>query len=352
MEFELIQRYFTQPFTALQMRNKNAVLCGIGDDCARLKLAANMQLLVSADTLVSGIHFFADTPPADIAWKALAVNLSDLAASGASPLGFTLSISAPDLPDLWLEQFSQGLLEIATLFDCPLVGGDTTGAPHTLLVAITAMGQAPLQHTGFNRGNAQTGDQVWVSGLPGLARLGLLHEYKQRGMLSLLLQASQLEPAQAMLLDAPEHLLASALRALHRPIARLNLGQALHGIANAAIDLSDGLSGDLAHIAKASHVSIVLNTSALAALWLQAWPECTPHLDFLIGTSLAGGDDFELAFTIPACQQSQMQIISSRCQVSLHPIGQVTVGQGMWTIDSSGNPAALQSSSFNHFTKI
>lgn len=331
---------------------------GIGDDCASLACAPGEQLHVSTDTLVAGVHFFEDDDPEQIGWKALVCNLSDLAACGASPLAFTLCISLPKFDPDWLSGFSKGLLNAATTFNCPLVGGDTTGSGKNtaIVVSITIFGRSPAGHGGFHRGNAKSGDQLWVSGLPGLARLGLLLAYQARGNLHVLVQDQQLAGHQALLSALPSHLRQRALSALHMPQPRLDLGMKLRGVANAALDLSDGLAGDVAHLAKASGLAIEIDSAALTRLWLQAWPELNAvpvkneFIELLREISCAGGDDFELCWTSPL---DSMQTLKNALGLDGGtPIGRVKPGQGVWLHNDEGSSVALRSNSFDHFSEF
>jgi thiamine-monophosphate kinase len=212
-EFDLIARFFTRPV-------QRAAL-GVGDDCALLAPAPGMQLAVSSDMLVEGRHFFADVDPAALGHKALAVNLSDLAACGARPLAFTLALALPRVDGPWLQSFAQGLLRLADAHGCELVGGDTTQGP--LNICITVFGEVPAGQA-LLRSGARVGDDIYVSGTPGEARLAL----------------------DALLgrIALPAEVLARARQRLEQPTPRVALGQALRGVATSAIDVSDGLLGE------------------------------------------------------------------------------------------------------------
>ena len=232
-EFDLITRYFTRPA-------KRAVL-GVGDDCALWQIQPGMQLAVSTDMLVEGRHFLSTVTPKRLGHKALAVNLSDLAASGAKPVAFTLALAMPRIDESWLQGFSAGLLALADQHTCELVGGDTTQGP--LTICITVMGEVPPGDALLRQG-AQVGDDIYISGSVGDARLAL---EVMRGQLSL--SASDFE---------------SCRQRMEQPQPRIALGSALRGVANACIDVSDGLAGDLGHVLKASQVGAVLTTD-----WVQ-----------------------------------------------------------------------------------
>src|SRR5437868_2059526 len=222
-EFDLIARYFTRPARRSPL--------GVGDDCALLQPAPGMQLAVSTDLLVEGRHFLSTVDPRALGHKALAVNLSDLAACGAQPLAFTLSLALPRVDEAWLAGFSEGMFALADAHDCELVGGDTTAGP--LAINITVFGEVPAG-AALLRSGAQAGDDLWVSGTLGDARLAL---EAFRGTVSL-----------------PQEVFDAARLRLERPQPRVALGLALRGLATAAIDVSDGLLGDLGHVLQRSGV--------------------------------------------------------------------------------------------------
>ncbi|MGN1056559.1 MAG: thiamine-phosphate kinase, partial [Comamonas sp.] len=276
-EFELIRKYFQRPVRRSPL--------GVGDDCALLAPAPGMQLAVSSDMLVEGRHFFADVAPQLLGHKALAVNLSDLAASGAQPLAFTLALSLPRADAAWCEQFSKGLFALAEQHQCELVGGDTTQGP--LNICITVFGEVPSGQA-LLRSGAQVGDDIWVSGSLGDARLAL----------DALLRQHALPPA----------VLAQARQRLEQPTPRVALGVGLRGIANSCLDISDGLLGDLNHILEASSVGARIDANITRGL-LQARKH--PMMAALAMTridacTLAGGDDYELCFTAPSERQAQV----------------------------------------------
>ncbi len=258
-EFDLIARYFSRPTKA------SSTTLGIGDDCALLTPTPGMQLAISSDMLLEGRHFFPQADPVSLGHKCLAVNLSDLAAMGARPLSFTLALALPEVQTQWLEAFSRGLFTLADLHGCELIGGDTTKGK--LAICITIFGEIPAGQA-LRRDAAKVGDDVWVSGTLGDARLALAayrHEV-------------ELTPA-SLALAAPR---------MHQPEPRLTLGMALRGIAHAAIDISDGLTGDLGHILQRSNVGATINVDTLPlGLALQQQSSELQH-----SFALAGGDDY------------------------------------------------------------
>lgn len=322
-EFELIARYFQRPA-------RKAVL-GVGDDCALLQPRPGHQLAVSTDMLVEGRHFFAGTDPYRLGHKALAVNLSDLAACGAEPLACTLALALPDADVAWVAAFAEGFFALADLHGCELVGGDTTRGPRT--INITVMGEVPVQQgrgQALLRSSARPGDDIYVSGHLGDARLAL----------ECLLGRVAL----------PAEVLAPARARLEAPTPRVALGMALRGIASAAVDVSDGLLGDLGHVLTASNVGATLDTAIVCTL-MQASaasaPGLTPELRHTC--TLAGGDDYELAFTAPAAARGQVQAAAQGSGTRATRIGQVEAAPGMRLVDGQGQPLQRHFASFDHF---
>jgi thiamine-monophosphate kinase len=324
-EFELIRRYFTRP-------SPGAVL-GVGDDCAILQTAPGMQLAISTDMLVAGRHFFPDVDPHALGHKALAVNLSDLAACGARPLAFTLALSLPSADAAWLEPFSAGLWEQAEAHGCELIGGDTTRGPLTL--CITVFGEVPGDAKGMTRtqallrSGAQAGDDVYVSGTLGEAALGL---QQLLGHLEL---------------DVPT---AAACRArLERPTPRVALGLALRGIASTCADVSDGLLGDLGHILERSSVGAQLDNAAVLA----TCPWATSGIDTqrLRDCVLNGGDDYELVFTAAPAHAAAVAAAAHTSGTPVRRIGLIDARPGLRVLDGSGQPMTTSSSGFDHFSQ-
>ena len=317
-EFDLIARYFTRP-------GRHAVL-GVGDDCALLQPQPGMQLAVSSDMLVQGRHFLSTTPAADVGHKALAVNLSDLAACGAKPLAFTLALALPSIDEAWLAGFSKGLWALADAHSCELIGGDTTQGP--LNICITVLGEVPPGDA-LLRQHAQAGDDIYISGMVGDARLAL---EVFRGNLSL--STTDFEAARAR---------------MDRPTPRVSLGLALRGVANAAIDISDGLLGDLGHILQRSKVGAVIETAWVqdSAAISDAMQTISFHkrLDF----ALAGGDDYELLFTASPDQADEVLAAAEQCGVSVTCIGRITPVTGVQVLDLQGQPLSRRFAGFDHF---
>jgi thiamine-monophosphate kinase len=325
-EFDLIQRYFTRP--------AHSAALGVGDDCALLQPSPGMQLAISSDMLVSGRHFFGDTDPYKLGHKALAVNLSDLAACGAKPVAFTLALALPQADPAWLAPFSQGLWALAETHGCELIGGDTTQGP--LNICITVFGEVP-QGRALLRSGAQAGDDIYVSGTVGDARLAL---EAVRGTV-------QLSEAQR---------LRARLR-MDQPTPRVALGLALCGIASSAIDVSDGLLGDLGHILKQSAVGARINIPAamqLIAVCAYSTGASGPS-DLKISNDMVrlcvlnGGDDYELVFTAPEHQRAAVQAASAQSDTPVTRIGQIEAQPGVRLVDATGTSMGNPYASFDHF---
>ena len=329
-EFDLIARYFKRPA-------RQAAL-GVGDDCALLQPRPGTQMAISTDMLVSGRHFFADTDPHQLGHKSLAVNLSDLAACGAQPLAFTLALSLPSVDEPWLAAFARGLLALADTHHCELIGGDTTAGP--LNICITVFGEVPVlagRSQALLRSGARAGDDLYVSGTLGDARLAL----------DALLGKVRL----------PDAVLASARQRLEQPTPRVALGLALRGVASAALDVSDGLLGDLGHILESSGVGATVEADVTTSL-VASRPLCIraggqfdvnlPENDWR-RLALSGGDDYELLFTAPAHQRDAVTAASRASQTPVTRIGKIDAAPGLRLIDSQGQPLANTYASFDHF---
>ena len=315
-EFDLIKQYFTRS------RPARATL-GIGDDCALLSPTPGAQIAISSDMLVENRHFFAGADARALGHKCLAVNLSDLAAMGAKPVAFTLALALPKADPAWLEGFSRGLFELADAFDCELIGGDTTKGP--LTVCITIFGEVTPGQA-LRRDAAIAGDDIWVSGTLGDARLalaGLRDEFP--------LDAATLE------LASPR---------MHAPTPRIALGRELAALAHAALDISDGLAGDLGHILKASNVGATLDVDALPAGPALASQEPALRRRFCA----AGGDDYELCFTAAPEQRAAIEAAGARCGVPVTRVGVIDAAPGLRLVDGAGAPYQLSDGGFDHFT--
>lgn len=314
-EFDLIQQYFSRPA-------KHTVL-GVGDDAALIRVAPSHELAVSTDMLVAGRHFFPKADPYKLGHKTLAVNLSDLAAMGATPRWATLSIALPRVNERWLQKFSQGLFDLAERHGVALIGGDTTRGP--LAFSITILGEVPRGRA-LRRSGAKSGDEIWVSGTVGDAALVLAH----------LQGRTQLAERDARQLA----------QRLHQPQPRVRLGQALLGVAHSAIDISDGLLADLEHVLEASRVGAELHWPALPAS-----VELHRYLDRAVARQamLAGGDDYELCFTAAPGQHARIVRLSRRLQLPLTCIGRITSKRGLVLRDARGKKMSIEETGFDHF---
>ncbi len=319
-EFELIRRHFQHAL------HPAGVALGNGDDCALLAPAPGMRLAVSTDMLVEGRHFLSTVPPDALGHKALAVNLSDLAAMGAAPLAFTLALSLPRADDAWLAPFAQGLLALADAHGCALVGGDTTAGP--LNICITVFGQVP-EHQALRRSAARAGDDVYVSGSVGDARLAL----------AVFQGTAQLSAAD----------FAAVRQRLERPTPRIALGLALRGVAHACADVSDGLLGDLGHILQASGVGAELTsdwmTNSIAVSQVLKSAGAHIYQQF----AWAGGDDYELVFTAPASARTHVLQAAAQADTPVTRIGTITAAPGLRVLDPHGQVHKQLPPSFDHF---
>ena len=318
-EFELIQHFFTR--SACAQGGENIPL-GIGDDCALLQIPTGHYCAVSTDSLVSGVHFPKDSPPFLLGQRVLAVAVSDLAAMGAKPLGFTLAITLEQIDTPWIQAFSEGLSTMAQHCAIALIGGDTTRGP--LAMTVTVMGAVPANH-GLLRSGAQVGDLLCVSGPLGAAAAALPFVLGQ--------VAADTVPA-----EAQQQLLA----AYWTPQPQLELGRWLLGKASAALDISDGLLADCGHIAKASKVALQIEQARvpIAAAVLRAVGDADA-----LQCALSGGDDYQLAFTIAASYLEALQQRFTAVQV----IGRVSAGQGVQLLDSAGQSIQCAHLGYQHF---
>ncbi len=308
-EFALIDHYFRR-------RGGDGVALGVGDDGAILVPPAGREIVVVVDTLVAGVHFPPDTAPADVGWRALAVNLSDIAAMGAEPAWMTLALTLPEADERWLDGFCEGLFELADRYRVALVGGDTTSGP--LTVTVQLLGHLPTG-TRLLRSGARAGDRVFVSGTLGDAAAGL----REAG-------------SQAARDDDRRYL----LRRFLRPEPRVELGRALAGRASAAIDVSDGLVADLRHVCESSRVSAEIEVERLPlspALLAVAGPEEALSL------ALAGGDDYELCFTLPPGSEPPAEDVTA-----IGRIGPGDEGRGVRVLEA-GRQRPAAAGGYRHF---
>ncbi len=288
---------------------------GVGDDCALLRPDAGLELALTTDMLVEGRHFLPDAEPRSLGHKALAVNLSDLAAMGAAPRWALLAIALPAADAAWLEPFSAGLFALAERYGVELVGGDTTRAP-LRIITITAIGEVPAGVALFRAG-ARPGDDIWVSGELGGAALGLAR---------------------------PQ--IAAAAARLHRPEPRVELGERLRGLAHAAIDISDGLTSDLGHILERSQVGALVHyaqlprSSAFAAIQDQ---------ELVRNCVLSGGDDYELAFTAALGRRAEIEALSAELGLPLTRIGTIQAGEPRLVVLDERGQAMDYRRGFDHF---
>ncbi|KQV95201.1 thiamine-phosphate kinase [Rhizobacter sp. Root1221] len=313
-EFDLIAAYFTRPVIRAAL--------GVGDDCALLVPTPGMQLATSSDMLVEGRHFLSTVPPDRLGHKALAVNLSDLAACGARPLGFTLALALPRVDETFLAGFSRGLLALADTHGCELVGGDTTQGP--LNICITVFGEVPPGQA-LLRSGARAGDDLYVSGTVGDARLALEAFRGTTPLTGGIFERVRL--------------------AMEQPAPRVGLGLALRGVASSAIDVSDGLLGDLGHILRRSGVGAVVDADALPrSADLAAQP-----IDVQRECGLAGGDDYELLFTAPPGQAGAVTLAARESGVPVTRIGRIEATPGLRLVDGRGAALPHTFGSFDHF---
>jgi thiamine-monophosphate kinase len=311
-EFDIIQRYFTRP-------TPSAVL-GVGDDAALLHIAEGKELAVSTDMLVSGTHFLPDADPFMLGHKTLAVNLSDMAAMGAVPRWATLAISLPKADEEWLQRFSAGFFALADNNGVELVGGDTTRG--ALNLCVTIIGEVP-RGKALRRDGAKPGDDIWVSGKLGRAALGLAY---LQGKLKLHDQVRD-----------------DCLAALHQPQPRIGLGLALRGIANSAIDISDGLLADLGHILERSQVGAELEVELLPIVDEDVEKNMARH------SALSGGDDYELCFTAPAAERDRLAALAGQLKLPLNCIGHIRAQQGCTVHSGDGSEMKIGKGGYDHF---
>jgi thiamine-monophosphate kinase len=319
-EFALIDRYFRRP------THDAAVRLGIGDDAAVVAPAAGCELAISVDMLVEGRHFLPDADPEALGHKTLAVNLSDLAAMGARPRWALLGGALPDADERWLAAFTHGLFALADRFGVTLIGGDTTRGPRNLCVTI--IGELPAG-SALMRAGARAGDDVYVSGTVGDAMLALAALQGRT-----VLEASTLATLRAR---------------LERPEPRVDLGQRLRGRATAAIDVSDGLVGDLQHILERSGVGANIDVGAVPRGPALADKLAGDERELALECLLAGGDDYELCFTAAVAARDELQSISRDTAIALTRIGSITAAPGLRVVDEKGKAMSTLPRAFDHF---
>lgn len=318
-EFDLIARYFSRGPV-----QRGDVVLGVGDDCALLEVPAGRQLAVSIDTLVEGTHFARDADPRALGHKALAVNLSDLAAMGAEPAWATLALTLPAADEDWLAGFAAGFLALAEQHGVQLVGGDTTRGPRSITVQVHGFVEPGRA---LRRDGARAGDLVYVTGTLGDAGLALL---AQQGLFVGL------------------GVLDGLRERLDRPTPRLAEGRALAGVASAAIDVSDGLAADLGHVCAASGVG--------ATLYLERLPCSAAVRDYVEGTGdwsvpLAAGDDYELCLTVPAARQAEIEALGAALPAGLHWVGTIERGAGVRLVLPDGTTLDQAPVGYDHFAR-
>jgi thiamine-monophosphate kinase len=329
-EFDLIATYFKRPV-------RQAVL-GVGDDCALLQPTAGTQMAISSDMLVEGRHFLSTVSPERLGHKALAVNLSDLAACGATPRAFTLALALPRVDPTWLAGFAKGLFALADAHACELIGGDTTQGP--LNICITVFGDVPVvggKSQALLRSGARVGDDIYVSGNLGDARLALE-----------VFRGHQQVPAAVF---------EQARLRMEQPTPRVALGQALRGIAHAAIDVSDGFLGDLQHVLKASSVGARIDTdiatNLIAAKAYSTWASAgfDPKMDDskALQWVLAGGDDYELVFTAAPKDRERIAQAAAQSATPVTRLGSIEAAPGIRLVNGRGDSVSGHFPSFDHF---
>ncbi|PTA50971.1 thiamine-phosphate kinase [Shewanella morhuae] len=316
-EFQLIECYFSN-----RGPTRRDVKLGIGDDCALVQPAENKSIAISCDTLVENVHFFPDMPPAALGYKALAVNLSDLAAMGAEPAWMTLALTLPDVDETWLSGFSEGLFEAANYYGIALIGGDTTRGPRA--INITVHGQVP-QGKALTRHGAKAGDWIYVTGTLGDSALGL----------------DIIRGAQQAKAENKEFL----INRHYRPTPRVLAGQALRSLASSAIDLSDGFISDISHILKAAEVGAIVDVNCIP---LSLAMKDTVSEEHALGYALTGGEDYELLFTVPESQKGALETTLNHTGTKFVRVGQICAGSKL-KLQLNGEPFIPPYYGFEHF---
>lgn len=318
-EFNIIEHFFK----AKSIQRKDVII-GIGDDGAVTHIPNGQALVTTTDTLISGVHFLEDSPPNEIAKKAIAVNLSDLAAMGAEPAWISLSLSLPTVDETWLEAFSNGLQEHAEYYSVQLIGGDTVKGP--LVITITAQGFVPFEQA-LTRHKAKPGDSVYVTGTLGDAGLGL-HIAQNKCVVQNKLNQDYL------------------LSRLHCPTPRLMVGTCLRRIASSCIDISDGLVSDIHHILKASQCGATIHVDKLPMS--QALKDSVSSCQS-INYALSAGDDYELLFTVSEEQKGHLETTLASANVHATYIGQLNGSVGKLELRQADKPYNYNAKGYQHF---
>jgi len=318
-EFDIIKKYFTFP------DSRNDVILAGGDDCAIVSPPGNKKLLITTDTLISGVHFPENTSPEDIAYKAIMVNLSDLAAMGATPAWLTLSIALPGLDESWLTAFSKQFSVVLSTFNISLIGGDTTKG--ALSITIQAIGLCDKEKI-MRRDQAKSGDKVFITGYLGDAAIGL----------------------QAVKNKLPDEELFPCIEKLNRPMARINFAEKLASCSKCAIDISDGLVADLGHIVKASNCGARINLSDIpvslsAQYYFKQYHNGSVDMPLL----LTQGDDYELCFTVNNRNEPDVKKLAIKHQLKLSCIGEITDSNKLEFYDENNELIKFFNTGFKHF---
>lgn len=317
-EFELINRYFSRCYA-----RREDISLGVGDDAALLRVPDGHDLAVSTDTLISGVHFFADAAPDDIGFRALAVNLSDLAAMGAQPAWTTLALTIPEADEVWLSAFADAFCGLADQFSMQLVGGDVTRGP--LTITPTVYGWVPTG-VALKRSGASVGDHIYVTGTLGDAAAALefsaKSEEKDKASLDYLSQR------------------------LMRPTPRIHQAIALRGIASSAIDVSDGLIADLGHVLESSSVGGEIKTAAIP---LSPAIEAVADREHALRLALTGGDDYELCFTVPPERAREAGSLWAAWECGVTDVGLIQNGDGLRCIAEAGDRFEVNQRGYSHF---
>jgi len=318
-EFDVIKKYFTFPDA------RQDVLIAAGDDCASVSVPADKQLLITTDTLIAGVHFPEKTSAEDIAYKAVMVNLSDLAAMGATPAWLTLAISLPQVDETWLQKFSATLGDLLKRFNVSLIGGDTTKG--TLSITVQAMGLCDKDKI-MRRDQAKAADKIYVTGHLGAAAIGL----------------------HALLNNLDDEQLKPCITKLNRPEARVTFAEALVAYSNCAIDISDGLVADLGHILKASAcgANVFLSkipVSSASSYYFEKYNKAETDWAML----LTRGDDYELCFTVSEKNEEAVIELARQHELRLSCIGKITEGSELNFLNADGQPQSFTGTGFKHF---